>query len=811
MVLSAQHHPYQIAPGKRVWHINSAGLNLNIIDGRKYTLVPAGKEDFQKVRAHYLKCPVPSYDIASVEIIHNKDMLVNFETAVAILNERAGNPSFEPKWIEEKHKNQTCRVEVYEQYEQFAAEHFEPEFRSVNFLPMWHGTREGVLDSLCRTGFANLALTDSGFFGKGIYSAHQAEYSWRVYSKGGPLVYLWNACFSAYPVIDGDMQELTGKGNYRNHDAHFIPVVHDPNDQNKVVYIPCKKGQAPTYHELVVFERAQCFPRFIVRLQAILKKEIKPAALPQITSNFTIQYQKAKSLHEKKEYGQAFKDFFQLAEEGFDKGQYCTGVYYYYGYGQAVDYVKAVLYFELAATQNNANALYMIGYCYYKGRGYKQDLELAEYSFIKAANHGSSDAKKILETDFKKQLNSLLNDQLTLVGKYCYDNFLSKKYKLSDHDKFPSDGTTIDGQIVERPNHGLANTLRKIYYFSAVVEIFKLNGISSFSFNNVLLDIKSETENILTAFFFSLVGRESEISFKDDYVTYTHFKEASANAYVGFIQNKPNQYKELISSDKIIFYRNLIKNPHASMSCIVSKIYRICHNLDLFRCYGEKEFDTALESIKYDLGIDHPNTSTAILTQLQEYAKKCIEATGDQNLVSGIGRNGKLFVACSTSIETCSSHLNKVSLPDFFKMKAVVNQAPVPKQIQGPPVNGVSNFAIQYDNAMVFYAKNDYANAFAEFSKLAKEGFDKGQYWTGLCYYKGEGTDVNYQKAVHYFNLASEKNNADALYMLGCCYHDGKGCKKDLELSKKYFKEAAKQGSPQAKQVVENQGFRGYF
>jgi len=144
-------------------------------------------------------------------------------------------------------------------------------------------------------------------------------------------------------------------------------------------------------------------------------------------------------------------------------------------------------------------------------------------------------------------------------------------------------------------------------------------------------------------------------------------------------------------------------------------------------------------------------------------------------------------------------------------MKAVVNQAPVPKQIQGPPVNGVSNFAIQYENAMVFYAKNDYANAFAEFSKLAKAGFDKGQYWTGLCYYEGEGTDVNYQKAVHYFHLAAEQKNADAFYMLGCCYHDGKGCKKDLEFSKKCFKNAATQGSPQAKQVVENQGFRGYF
>ena len=53
----------------------------------------------------------------------------------------------------------------------------------------------------------HLATTDPGFFGNGIYSAREAEYSYRVYSQGA-LILNWVACFSAYPVIHGDMQKF---------------------------------------------------------------------------------------------------------------------------------------------------------------------------------------------------------------------------------------------------------------------------------------------------------------------------------------------------------------------------------------------------------------------------------------------------------------------------------------------------------------------------------------------------------------------------------------------------------------------------
>ena len=90
-------------------------------------------------------------------------------------------------------------------FEKLAQDYTDSEYPAVKIIPLWHGTRPEILDSIFRTGYANLASTDSGFFGKGLYGAHEAEYSHRVYAKGA-LILNWVATFSAYPVIDGDME-----------------------------------------------------------------------------------------------------------------------------------------------------------------------------------------------------------------------------------------------------------------------------------------------------------------------------------------------------------------------------------------------------------------------------------------------------------------------------------------------------------------------------------------------------------------------------------------------------------------------------
>ncbi len=134
------------------------------------------------------------------------------------------------------------------------------------------------MPSILNGNLANLALTDAGYFGKGVYGTPDAEYAWRVYSKrGGMLLFCCFSFYSAYPVVGvRDMRKLEGQPNYGNYDAHVVPVVpRDPQNPNEADYYPAEAGGAPlsTYMELVVFESSQILPRFIV--------EVAPSRIPR--------------------------------------------------------------------------------------------------------------------------------------------------------------------------------------------------------------------------------------------------------------------------------------------------------------------------------------------------------------------------------------------------------------------------------------------------------------------------------------------------------------------------------------------------
>lgn len=134
------------------------------------------------------------------------------------------------------------------------------------------------MPSILNGNLANLASTDGGFFGKGVYGTPDAEYAWRVYAKrGGRLLLCCFSFYSAYPVIGvREMRKLEGKPNHGNYDAHVVPVVPlDPQNPNEAVYHPAEAGGASlsTYMELVVFDSSQSLPRFIV--------EVAPSRIPR--------------------------------------------------------------------------------------------------------------------------------------------------------------------------------------------------------------------------------------------------------------------------------------------------------------------------------------------------------------------------------------------------------------------------------------------------------------------------------------------------------------------------------------------------
>eukprot|EP00727_Mastigamoeba_balamuthi_P013681 m51a1_g8936 hypothetical protein (1547) ;mRNA; r:915616-920621 len=238
---------------------------------RDYYLLKPGRADVELVAELYQRCPAPGYDVAKVEIIYSPHLEQAFENRVAQLQARAGNAAFAPGY--EHDGSAELRAAVAERLAGMAGKTPEAAYPNVKVVAMWHGTRAEALESVFRAGFASLATTDEGFFGKGVYSAYEARYASEVYSRGALLVN-WVSLFSAFPVVDGDMPRLTGKGSYANYDAHFIPVRPASAEAGEQNYVACSELSQAVFHELVTFEASQNLPRYLVTLQPSIVKNV---------------------------------------------------------------------------------------------------------------------------------------------------------------------------------------------------------------------------------------------------------------------------------------------------------------------------------------------------------------------------------------------------------------------------------------------------------------------------------------------------------------------------------------------------------
>ncbi len=64
----------------------------------------------------------------------------------------------------------------------------------------------------------------------------------------------------------------------------------------------------------------------------------------------------------------------------------------------------------------------------------------------------------------------------------------------------------------------------------------------------------------------------------------------------------------------------------------------------------------------------------------------------------------------------------------------------------------------------------------------------------GVSYYYGNGVDVDYAKALHYYQLAAAKGNIYGQYNLAVALEYGKGIAKDKEKAISFYEKAARKG-----------------
>jgi len=101
-------------------------------------------------------------------------------------------------------------------------------------------------------------------------------------------------------------------------------------------------------------------------------------------------------------------------------------------------------------------------------------------------------------------------------------------------------------------------------------------------------------------------------------------------------------------------------------------------------------------------------------------------------------------------------------------------------------------------------------NAFLVMERLAVlEGSGPSQYFAGLCFLEGRGTEVNYSEAAYWFEKSSEHPGrnpykAHALWELGKLHLEGKGTTQDLSKARDLIRQAAELDHEEAKKWLQN-------
>jgi TPR repeat protein len=99
---------------------------------------------------------------------------------------------------------------------------------------------------------------------------------------------------------------------------------------------------------------------------------------------------------------------------------------------------------------------------------------------------------------------------------------------------------------------------------------------------------------------------------------------------------------------------------------------------------------------------------------------------------------------------------------------------------------------VEYRAALDAYVGGRYDVALVHFRAAAELGHVNAQYYTGLMYANGEGTERNFDEAAKWYQQAAKHNQPDALFQLARLYAIGTGVKMDVQKAVELFDRAAR-------------------
>lgn len=189
----------------------------------------------------------------------------------------------------------------------------------------------------------------------------------------------------------------------------------------------------------------------------------------------------------------------------------------------------------------------------------------------------------------------------------AYDKHLSQPYSESNH------SITIDSITIARPNHGLAHTGRVMMFIDIVINYFACHA-SDKEFQTYCQNVTpNECDWIRVAAAYSITGRESEVSAGENLLRYNEYKNKSMEHMKAFLEEYYLPEKDSVMREQLLHVVRWMGNPgyekgaggedvinnHANpverkRRNFIHRILTVAHQLDLPRCYGVQQFESAM-------------------------------------------------------------------------------------------------------------------------------------------------------------------------------------------------------------------------
>lgn len=226
------------------------------------------------------------------------------------------------------------------------------------------------------------------------------------------------------------------------------------------------------------------------------------------------------------------------------------------------------------------------------------------------------------------------------TAEYVFENFLKHPYDddIKNYYQSPSDQNTgVDllgygGPAVfpgnkndprpkiNRPNHGIAHTLRAASYVRKVVEYYQKFGKNSEQFNFT----EDQIKQLEIAMLFSVSGRKNDVGWSGDFNTYIASRRLAGDRFETYCRDN-----QVFSSEAELqqFKKNLVDMGNPANKDPLHLVIRTCHNLDLLRCFTPIP---AKEAIFDFINENSAHKYNKNMLELLQFAVRSIKATGNK-------------------------------------------------------------------------------------------------------------------------------------------------------------------------------------